>query len=167
MRKCRPSRRRSELLQRHEAGASVCAVPKSDAVTYDEGLDGLSETMSSGFFVCWPHAATPAQHLDILRGSSHVVTATSQGEVVGFINALSDGVMAAFIPLLEVRTDHQGLGIGSELVRRIFGLLAPLYFVDIVCDPEVAPFYERLGMQRLTGMAWRNRDAAVVSQVPD
>ena len=132
-------------------------------MTYTVGADQLSETMLSGFFVGWPHPPSPAQHLAILRGSSYVVTAESRGEVVGFINALSDGVMAAFIPLLEVRPDHQGQGIGSELVQRMLGLLSPLYSVDITCDADVAPFYERMGMQRLTGMAWRNRRAAVVS----
>ena len=70
--------------------------------------------------------------------------------------------MAAFIPLLEVRPSHQGQGIGSELVRRMLELLAPLYSVDVVCGPDVAPFYERLGLQRLTGMARRNRAAAVL-----
>lgn len=98
----------------------------------------------------------------ILRGSSHVVTAMHEGVVVGFITALSDGVMAAFIPLLEVRPEHQGFGIGSELVRRMFDLLAPLYSVDVVCDSDVAPFYARLAGERLTGMAWRNRKAAVL-----
>lgn len=79
------------------------------------------------------------------------------------MNALSDGIMAAFIPLLEVRADHQGRGIGSELVRRMFDLLAPLYSVDVVCDAAVAPFYEHLGLQRLTGMAWRNPTAPMLS----
>lgn len=135
----------------------------TDAVTYRADLDSITDTMLSGLFVGWPHPPDASQHLAILRGSSHVVLAVRDGEVVGFINALSDGVMAAFIPLLEVRPDHQGLGIGTELVRRMLGLLSSLYSVDIVCDPQVAPFYERLGMQRLTGMAWRNREAAVVS----
>jgi hypothetical protein len=43
--------------------------------------------------------------------------------------------------------------------------LATLYSVDIVCDSDVAPFYERLGLQRLTGMAWRNREAAGLSDL--
>ena len=118
--------------------------------------------MLSGFFVGWPQPPTPARHLAILRGSSHVITAAQDDVVVGFVNALSDGVMAAFMPLLEVRPAYQGQGIGSELVRRMLDVLGPLYSVDVVCDPDVAPFYERLGLQRLTGMAWRNRASAVL-----
>lgn len=41
-------------------------------------------------------------------------------------------------------------------------LLSPLYSVDVVCDPHVASSYERLGVQRLTGTARRNRQAAVL-----
>jgi ribosomal protein S18 acetylase RimI-like enzyme len=131
-------------------------------VTYAVGTEHLTEDMLAGFFVGWPHPPTPAGHLAILRGSSHVITATQGDAVVGFVNALSDGLMAAFIPLLEVRPEYQGQGIGSELVRRMLGVLAPVYSVDVVCDLDVVPFYDRLAGQRLTGMAWRNRGAAVL-----
>ena len=133
-------------------------------MTYAVGTDGITAPMLDGFFVGWPHPPSAADHLAILRGSSHVVTAVEDGEVVGFITALSDGVLAAFIPLLEVRPHHQGRGIGGELVRRMLEQLAPLYSVDVVCDADRVPFYERFGMQPLAGMAWRNRTAAVLRQ---
>jgi GNAT superfamily N-acetyltransferase len=82
--------------------------------------------------------------------------------VVGFVNALSDGALAVYIPLLEVRASHRGRGIGSELVGRVLSRFSDAYMVDAVCDPDVAPFYERLGMRRLAGMAHRNREAPVL-----
>ena len=30
------------------------------------------------------------------------------------------------------------------------------YMIDLVCDEEVVPFYERLGGTRVVGIAWRN-----------
>src|SRR4051812_42574224 len=132
--------------------------------SYLNDTDHITEDMLAGFFVGWPNPPSPATHLAMLRGSSHVVIATKNAEVVGFINAVSDGTMAAFIPLLEVRPEHQGQGIGSELVRRMLDLLGSLYSVDVVCDETVAPFYERLGLQRLTGMGWRNRAAAALER---
>lgn len=53
---------------------------------------------------------------------------------------------------------YQGRGIGSELMRRGLELLEGTYSVDLCCDVELVPFYERLGMVRLAGMGVRNRD---------
>jgi hypothetical protein len=41
-------------------------------------------------------------------------------------------------------------------VRRMFARLAHLYMVDLLCDPELQPFYERLGMRPASGMLLRN-----------
>lgn len=135
-------------------------------ITYAIGSDGIAEDMLSGFFVGWPSPPTEATLLATLRASSHVVTARQDGRVVGFINALSDGVLSAFIPLLEVRPECQGQGIGSELLRRMLLLLGPLYCVDLVCDADVAPFYDRFSPQRVTGIAWRNYDAPAIQGPP-
>jgi predicted N-acetyltransferase YhbS len=55
-----------------------------------------------------------------------------------------------------VLPDYQGRGIGSELTRRMLATLSHLYMVDVICDEDVQPFYERLGMRRATGMLLRN-----------
>jgi hypothetical protein len=34
--------------------------------------------------------------------------------------------------------------------------LSNLYMIDLLCDPDVQPFYERLGMHRTQGMLIRN-----------
>ena len=78
---------------------------------------------------------------------------------VGFITAISDVVLAAYIPLLEVRREWRGKGVGSELVRRILAALAGFYMVDVVCDPDLIPFYERFGLVPLAGLGRRNRSA--------
>jgi len=33
------------------------------------------------------------------------------------------------------------------------------YSVDLVCEPELVPFYERLGGGALAGVGWRNQEA--------
>jgi GNAT superfamily N-acetyltransferase len=53
----------------------------------------------------------------------------------------------------------QGQGIGSELVRRLLDTLGPRYMVDLVCDDDLVPFYERLGLSRYTAMIRRDRGA--------
>ena len=88
-----------------------------------------------------------------------MVLAEEAGEIVGFATAISDGVLAAYIPLLEVRREWRGRGVGTELVRRLLAELERFYMVDVICDPDLAPFYERFGMVPLAGLARRNRSA--------
>jgi GNAT superfamily N-acetyltransferase len=88
-----------------------------------------------------------------------VVIALEEGRVVGFVNMISDGVLTAFIPWLEVLPSFQGQGIGTELMRRVVAEASHLYSIDLTCDESLRPYYERLGMAALTGMGLRNRDA--------
>ncbi|MPY65294.1 GNAT family N-acetyltransferase [Deinococcus sp. SDU3-2] len=78
------------------------------------------------------------------------------GRVVGFAQAISDGVLTACIPLLEVLPEHQGRGLGTALMRHLLEQLGHLYAVDLSCDDDVVPFYERLGMRRANAMYLRN-----------
>ena len=128
-------------------------------LTLRDGIDGLRAADLVGFFEGWPTPPSPARHLELLRGSHAVVLAVADGEVVGFANAISDGVLAAYIPLLEVRPAWRGRGIGRALVQRLLERLDHLYMVDLVCDPALERFYAPLGFARLAGMARRNRDA--------
>ena len=90
-------------------------------IEYRDTVEGLEASQLVGFFVDWPRKPTPQTHLTILRGSSHVVVAIDDqsDRVVGFVTAVSDGVLSAYIPLLEVLPEYQDRGIGSELMRRI------------------------------------------------
>ena len=141
-------------------------------IRYQSSLKGIaSEHLSSreasreassegGFFEGWPDSPTAETHLEILRNSWAVELACdeSSGQVVGFVNAISDGILSAYIPLLEVLPSHRGQGIGSELVRRLLEQLADFYMVDLCCDLDVVPFYERFGMTQATAMSRRHFD---------
>lgn len=126
-------------------------------VRYQESYEGVSAEQLTGFFAHWRKPRTPAEHLAILQGSDSVVLAVDEpgGHVVGFVTALTDGVQAAFIPLLEVLPDYRGRGVGSELMRRVLGRLSDLSAVDLTCRPELQPFYARFGMQPSVGAVRR------------
>ena len=128
-------------------------------IEYTTSLEGVAPEHLEGFFEDWPKPPSAERHLEILRGSHRVVLARDVGSprIVGFANAISDGVLSAFIPLLEVLRSHRGRGIGTELVGRLLAELDDFYSVDVVCDEELRPFYARLGMQPLPAMALRRR----------
>ena len=129
-------------------------------IEYASHLEGVEPEQLAGFFVDWPRPPSTERHLEILRGSGHVVLAKDGERIVGFVTAISDGVLSAYIPLLEVLPEYQHRGIGTELVRRLLAQLGDLYMVDLCCDEDVVPFYERLGLRRWdAAMGIRNRDA--------
>lgn len=131
-------------------------------IRYTDSLDSVVVgQLAGGFFAGWPNPPTPETHLRILRRSAHVWLAIDNetGTIVGFVNSISDGVLAAYIPLLEVLPEYRGRGIGGELMRRMLDTLSGLYMVDLLCDEDLQPYYERQGMDRSQGMMVRNRAA--------
>lgn len=128
-------------------------------IRYTDSTTSISVGQLSGFFVGWADPPSPREHLALLRNSDYVVLAMDDTSevVVGFVTAVSDRVLAAYIPLLEVLPAYQGRGIGTELMRRMLTKLDGYYMVDLICDPDLQPFYERLGMKTYTGMIRRRR----------
>jgi ribosomal protein S18 acetylase RimI-like enzyme len=128
-------------------------------ITYTTSLANLTaDHLRGGFFAGWGNPPTPETHLRILQGSSYLVLARDGEPVIGYITAISDGVLTAYIPQLEVLPAYRGQVIGSELVRRMLDQLQHIYAIDLICDADVQPFYEQLGMRRYTGMILRNYD---------
>ncbi|WP_104990231.1 GNAT family N-acetyltransferase [Deinococcus sp. NW-56] len=122
-----------------------------------DSLEGLTPDDLQGFFVGWPNPPSPETFHHLLAGSYRISLALDErGRVVGFAQAISDGVLTAFIPLLEVLPEHQGQGLGTALMRHLLEQLGHLYAVDLSCDDDVVPFYERLGMERANAMYQRN-----------
>ena len=125
---------------------------------YKTTIANIKTYQLQGFFVDWPNPPSPKTHLKLLQNSSKVVIAIdpSTNKVVGFITAISDGVLSAYIPLLEVLPEHQGQGIGQHLVEKMLEQLDNIYMIDLCCDEHLIPYYEKLGMFQSTGMVKRN-----------
>lgn len=127
-------------------------------IEYRESAAGITSEMLPGFFVGWPNPPSPTTHLKILKQSSHIVLAfdTEQNRVVGFINAISDNILCAYIPLLEVLPEFKNLGIGGRLTATMLEKLKRFYMIDLICNEELQPFYKRFGMGPYSGMVIRN-----------
>ena len=81
-------------------------------IDYISSLEGIREEHVQGFFDGWPNPPNEHTFLKLLANSDEIVLAVdrSDGQVVGFINAITDKTLMAFIPLLEVLPAYQGKG---------------------------------------------------------
>ena len=79
-------------------------------IRYTDDLTCIRVDMLQGFFAGWPRRPSAAQHLAVLRGSYRSVVAIDDAvdRVAGFVNMISDGVLTAFIPWLEVLPGPRG-----------------------------------------------------------
>lgn len=127
-------------------------------IDYQASADGLKPEQLQDFFVGWPNPPTPETHLKLLRNSAEVVIALDKEtrQAVGFVSAITDGVLTAYIPLLEVLPAYQKQGIGRELMRRMLARLDKFYMIDLLCDIPLQSFYETVGMKPAAGMLRRN-----------
>ena len=127
-------------------------------MVYLESSQNIDSEQLHGFFVGWPNPPSEERLLKLLHKSDFVVLAFDEevNKVVGLVTATSDGVLSAYIPLLEVLPDYQGRGIGTDLMQRMLDKLSHLYMIDLLCDEALQPFYERLGMGGSRGMRVRN-----------
>lgn len=132
----------------HTQADGTLAVVTQLSYTLTTSLDGITPEHVQGFFVDWPNPPTPETFLHLLRGSDRAVLAVHEGQVIGFVQAISDGVLTAYIPLLEVLPEWQGRGVGRALMIRMRDELRHLYAVDLGCDDNLVPFYEGVGMRR-------------------
>ena len=129
-------------------------------IKYTSSTHGLTPDNLRGFFVGWPKPPSTETFLKILEQSYEIVLAIDDttDHVIGFVNAISDGILSAYIPLLEVLPEYQGRGIGKELIRRMLRKLDGLYMIDLVRDEKLQSFYEKIGFQAGPAMVIRNFD---------
>ncbi len=128
-------------------------------IRYADAPENVSaDDLRGGFFERWPDPPSPETHLRIVNASDEVILAFDGPDVVGFVTAITDGVLCAYVPLLEVLPGYRNRGIWRELMRRMLAKFDDLYMVDLLCDPEARPFYAPLGMSLATGMMLRRRE---------
>lgn len=127
-------------------------------VRYRPDCDGVTLSQLRGFFVGWPKPPSPETHLKILQQSTYVVLAIDDetSQVVGFVTAISDKVLSAYIPLLEVLPEYRHRGIGRTLIEKMLEQLRGLYMIDLTCDESLQKMYAKFGFQPMTAMMIRD-----------
>ncbi|WP_188455961.1 GNAT family N-acetyltransferase [Virgibacillus oceani] len=133
---------------------------------YKNTVEGIESSQLQGFFAGWPNPPSPEIHLQLLKQSTKRIIAIeeSSNQVVGFITAISDTILSAYIPFLEVLPSYQNKGIGKRLVRMMLDELDGIYMIDLMCDKELQPYYQHFGMIKANGMIVRNYSAQAGKQ---
>lgn len=126
---------------------------------YTDELEDVK--IAEGFFDGWLNPPDENVHRKILSGSfkSFVAIHEEKKEIIGYINVISDGVLTAYIPFLEVINDYKGQGIGNKLAKMAMEEFKDFYMIDIICDSELVHFYEKMGMRKSNAMIIRNYES--------
>lgn len=126
-------------------------------IEYIDTLDGAENYTLEGFCDGWKKPLSTVQLRTVISNSTFKVLAIelSEKKVVGIITALSDQTNWAFIPYLEVLPEYQKQGIGKELMQKMLSKLSHINCIDLTCDPEMQPFYQKFGMLKSEGMVIR------------
>lgn len=95
-----------------------------------------------------------------MKNSNYVVIArdSKTKDVIGFVSAISDGVLSSYIPFLEVLPGYQNRGIGMKLMETILSKLNRYYIVDLFCDKDMRSYYRKFGMRPDSAMIIRNKE---------
>ncbi len=125
-------------------------------VRYSNKKEVIHDLDVSGFFEGWPNHPDDETLKKILCNSQFIQMAIVDVKLVGFINAISDLILTAYIPLLEVLPEYQGQGIGQKLVTKMKEQLQNFYMIDICCDQDIISFYEKLSFNQGYSMSLRN-----------
>jgi len=103
----------------------------------------------------WSRRRSAADVRRILEGSDAVVAVveTDTGALAAFARVLTDGVCLALILDVIVAPRHRGRGVGRLLMDSVLGLpvLRDVVSVELVCQPELVPFYARWGFSGEVG----------------
>lgn len=127
-------------------------------IVYSKNKSDLIGLEVSSFFDNWPDKPNNEILKKSIENANYIVLAidTEKKKLVGYITGLTDDVLAAYIPFLEVAKSYQSKGIGKTLVKKLLEQMEHLYMIDLVCDKEKAGFYEDAGFQTWNAMIKRN-----------
>ena len=96
----------------------------------------------------WSSAEKPAQLLAALRNSHSLVTARLNGQLIGIGNAISDGHLVVYFPHMLVHPNHQGQGVGKEMMKAMQEKYVGFHQQMLIADGRAIDFYRSLGFSR-------------------
>ena len=123
-----------------------------------EGIDRLDMALVATLYRRAPlhrSVGNPERLWQMFESSSYVVSAWSQGRLLGLARVLSDGGHTSVLCDLAVEPDVQGLGIGARILDEVYRKFEGTYL--LVSDHDLpSGVFERAGFTR-THDVWRKK----------
>ncbi|HEY8338451.1 MAG TPA: GNAT family N-acetyltransferase [Egibacteraceae bacterium] len=135
----------------------------TDVRWVDDAVDVDWQELSA-LYRAAPLGEKPPDALKTVFSASRCTTFAYAGdELVAVGRALADGLDCAYIADVAVRPDHQGRGLGREVIRRLVARAAGHKKIILYANPGTEGFYAGLGFRRMrTAMAiWDDTQQAV------
>jgi ribosomal protein S18 acetylase RimI-like enzyme len=124
--------------------------------TWHNTLDGINWDELSQLYHRAPLGNKSAEHLRTVYGNSRYrwFARDAQGRLIAAGRALADGADCSYICDVAVLPEHQGSGLGREVVQRLVADSAGYKKIILYSVPGKERFYRKLGFLRLlTAMA--------------
>jgi len=101
--------------------------------------------------VQWPSLTNAEVVMEVCNAPGAVAyVALSDDRLVGWAQALGDGVLQSHLSFLAVHPDHRRRGIGRLLVMATFQATGTKR-MDLVTDADASGFYERFAHKSMVG----------------
>jgi GNAT superfamily N-acetyltransferase len=82
----------------------------------------------------------------LARAYTHL-TVIDDGNLIAFLDVISDGIADAFLVDLMVHPDYQGIGIGHALITQAIEALRAegIRAIQVIFEPHLESFYRKCG----------------------
>lgn len=91
----------------------------------------------------------PARLDEMLRNADIVVTARSDGALVGVARAISDFAFCTYLSEIAVDAEHQRKGIGKKLIEEVRKAGGPRCRLFLVAAPATGSYHPGIGMEHV------------------